>query len=98
MTGQFAAIAKMRAQLFVNSLFTVRGNVELMSRIFVVLFFAIGGLGAAAGLGAGAWYLMSHHQEFWLAALLWPVFLFWQLFPILASGLLQSASFSAQFS
>jgi ABC-2 type transport system permease protein len=86
MTGQFAAIAKMRAQLFVNSLFTVRGNVELMSRIFVVLFFAIGGLGAAAGLGAGAWYLMSHHQEFWLAALLWPVFLFWQLFPILATA------------
>jgi len=85
MTGQFAAIARMRWQLFVNSLLTLRGNVELISRIFVVLFFATGGLGAAAGLGAGAWYLISHRQEAWLAALLWPVFLFWQLFPILAT-------------
>ena len=85
MTGQFAAIARMRWQLLVNSLLTLRGNVELISRIFVVLFFAAGGLGAAAGLGAGSWYLIARHQGAWLAALLWPVFLFWQLFPILAT-------------
>ena len=86
--GQFAAIAKMRWQLFVNSLLTLRGNLELISRIFVVLFFAAGGISAAVGLGAGAWYLISHHQEAWLAAVLWPVFLFWQLFPILATACL----------
>lgn len=84
--GQFVAIAKMRWQLFVNSLLTIRGNVELIARIFIILFFAVGGLSAGVGLGAGAWYFTSHHEEFWLAALLWPVFLFWQLFPILATA------------
>lgn len=90
MTGQFAAIARMRGQLFVNSLLTLRGNVELISRIFVILFFAAGGLGAAAGLGAGGWYLVSRGEQSWLAALLWPVFLFWQLFPILATTFTQN--------
>jgi len=75
-------------------LLTIRGNVELISRIIVVLFFAVGGLGAAAGLGGGAWYFTSHHQEPWLAVLLWPVFLFWQLFPLLATAFTENLDYS----
>jgi ABC-2 type transport system permease protein len=37
-------------------------------------------------MGTGAWYLMSENKEEWLAALFWPVLLFWQFFPIMATA------------
>ena len=33
-----------------------------------------------------AWYFASHGQTEWLALLLWLVFLFWQLFPVVATA------------
>jgi hypothetical protein len=50
--GQFAAIAQVRWQLFVNSLRTLRGRFEMVSRIFIALAFTMGGLGGAVGIGA----------------------------------------------
>lgn len=84
--GQFAAIAQLRWRLFVNSLRTIRGNTELISHLVIALLFVVFGLGGALGLGAGAYYLLSQGKTEWLAALLWPVFLFWQLFPIMTSA------------
>jgi ABC-2 type transport system permease protein len=85
-SGQFAAIAQVRWQLFVNSLRTISGRMELVSRVFIGLGFAAAGLGGAFGLGSAAWFLVSHNQAEWLALLLWPVFMFWQLFPLLATA------------
>src|SRR5713226_1576845 len=79
--GQFAAIARVRWRLFVNSLRTLRGRLEMVSRIIIALAFAAGGLGGAFGLGAAAWAFVSDGSVEWLALLLWVVFLFWQLFP-----------------
>jgi ABC-2 type transport system permease protein len=84
--GQFAAIAQVRWQLFVNSLRTISGRMELAARAFIVLGFAAAGIGGAFGLGSGAWFLVAHNQAEWLAVLLWPVFVFWQLFPLLATA------------
>ena len=45
---QLAAVAKLRWRVFVNSLQTTRGRVELGSRIFIALAFMAGGLGGDA--------------------------------------------------
>ena len=84
--GQFAAIAFVRWRLFVNSLRTIRGRLELVSRGLIFLGFATLGLGGSLAMGAGAWYFASHGRADLLALLLWPVFLFWQLFPVMASA------------
>lgn len=83
--GQFAAIAHLRWQLFRNSLRSRRGKAELFSSILIGVVFAIFGLGGSIGYGAGAYYFVSQNKAEWLAVLLWPVFLFWQFFPIMAT-------------
>jgi len=83
--AQFGAIARVRWQLFVNSLRTIRGRLELVSRIFLGTWFAMLGIGGALVLGLGASHFVSEGKPEWLAVLLWPVFLFWQLFPVLAT-------------
>jgi ABC-2 type transport system permease protein len=84
--GQVAAIARVRWQLFINSLRKVRGRLEFLSRILVGVWFSTIGLGCALGLGAAAEYFVSSSKLGWLAVLLWAVFLFWQLFPVMASA------------
>jgi ABC-2 type transport system permease protein len=86
MRGQFAAIGRVRWQLFVNSLRTVRGRLELVARALMFLGFALLGLGGSVGLAVAAWYFIAHGKPELLAFLLWPVFLFWQFFPVLASA------------
>jgi ABC-2 type transport system permease protein len=84
--GQFAAIARVRWQIFVNSLRTLRGRLEMVSRGFLILGFAAAGFGGAFGLGAASWAFVREGRVEWLALLLWPVLLFWQLFPLMATA------------
>jgi ABC-2 type transport system permease protein len=84
--GQLAAIAGVRWRLFVNALRTTRGRLELVSRMVVAFAFAIGGLGGAAGMGTAAYFFISEGKPEMLALLLWPVFFFWQVFPIMATA------------
>jgi ABC-2 type transport system permease protein len=84
--GQFEAIALVRWQLFVNSLRSIAGRLELAARAVMFLGFAVLGFAGCAGLGLGAWYLTSHGKAAVLAGLFWPVFLLWQLFPIVATA------------
>src|SRR2546425_678694 len=84
--GQLAAVANLRWRLFVNSLRTSRGKLELVSHVVVSLAFALGGLGGAFGLAAGAYYFVSHDQPELLALFLWPVLFFWQIFPVAATA------------
>jgi ABC-2 type transport system permease protein len=83
---QIAVVARLRYELFRNSLHTFQGNMELFSGAMIALFYAVGGLGAGFGLGTAAWYFTWQHREDSLALLLWPIFLFWQLFPIMAAA------------
>ncbi|HWX92024.1 MAG TPA: hypothetical protein VNY29_05275 [Terriglobales bacterium] len=84
--AQLAAIARVRWLVFVHSLRTSRGALELFSRIVIGSAITVGGLGGAVGWGAGAWYFVSHGESEWLALLLWPIFAFWQFFPVMASA------------
>ena len=84
--AQLAAIARLRWRLFVNSLRSTGGKLELVSRIMVSFAFAIGGLGGAFGMGVAAYLAISSGKPELLAMLLWFVFLFWQVFPIMATA------------
>jgi ABC-2 type transport system permease protein len=82
---QLATVAELRWWIFINSMRTIRGRLEFVSRIFVALAFVAGGVGGALVLGGVAWFLILQGNAEWLGVLLWPVFLFWQLFPVMAT-------------
>src|SRR5271170_7990348 len=85
-SDQLAAIAWLRWRLFVNSLRSTRGALELVSRIMISFAFAIGGFGGAFGMGIGAYFAISAGKPGLLALPLWFVFIFWQVFPIMATA------------
>jgi ABC-2 type transport system permease protein len=84
--GQLAAIANLRWRLFINSLRTTRGKVEVLSRGLVSSAFLLGGLGGCSAMAAGAFYFLSEGKPELLALLLWPAFFFWQVFPVMATA------------
>src|SRR5207302_4986620 len=84
--NQLSAIVRLRWHLFANSLRTSRGATELASRIFIGLLVALGGLGGALGFGLAAFFIASQDRLLWIGALLWAVFVFWQVFPIMSTA------------
>lgn len=93
---QLAAIARVRWQLTVNSVRTTRGALEMVARIWVGFWFAVMGLAGAFGFGVGGWYFLGHGRGEWIAAMLWPLLLFWQVFPLATSAFAEHAD-SSQF-
>jgi ABC-2 type transport system permease protein len=85
--AQLAAIAQVRWHMFTHSLRDTKGALELVSRIVISIVITAGGLGGAVLLGVAAWYFVLHGKPEALALLFWPVFLFWQLFPVMATAL-----------
>jgi ABC-2 type transport system permease protein len=83
---QYGAVAAMRWQMLRHSLRTKRGNFELGARIFTTTFFALIGLAAGVGLGFGAFAIVSSGSLRLLPVLFWPIFLLWQLFPVMAAS------------
>lgn len=83
---QVSAIAAIRWRMFVNRLRSKSGKLELVSRLFITLAFAVGGFGGFSAATLGSWYFVSQDKAEFLAVLLWPVFFFWQLFPVMATA------------
>jgi ABC-2 type transport system permease protein len=83
---QLSTIAWLRWRLFRNGLRSTRSQLELVSHIFVSLAFAIGGFGGALGMAFAAALMISAGKPELLALLLWFVFVFWQVFPIMATA------------
>ncbi|HKV46587.1 MAG TPA: hypothetical protein VJN69_00750 [Candidatus Acidoferrales bacterium] len=83
---QLRAIALLRWQIFKNSLRTMRGRLEAVSWIFVGFWFVALGLGGAFGIAVGSWWMVSHNRSDLLAALFWPIFVFWICFPLVATA------------
>jgi ABC-2 type transport system permease protein len=92
--AQFAAIARLRWQLLFNSLRTIRGRMELVSRIAIGFAFFMFGLGGCVGFGAAAYFLVSHGHSEGLALLLWAACVFWQGFPVMASAFTENVESS----
>lgn len=83
---QLAAIVWLRCRLFLNTLRSTRGQLELISHIVISLAFAIGGLGGAFGMGVAAFFFLSSGKPEMMAVLLWVIFFFWQVFPVMSTA------------
>ena len=91
---QLRAIALVRWQLFVNSLRSLRGRLNLVSRSIAGLLVVAAGVGGGIAIGVGAWALVVENRLEWLAGLFWVIFLFWQMFPVMATALTQNVDAS----
>ncbi len=87
---QFAAVARLRWCIFVNSARTLRGRLEAVSSVLMGVLFGLLGIGGMFGLGLAAWYFVSHGKAEWLALLLWSICLYWQIFPLMATAFAES--------
>jgi ABC-2 type transport system permease protein len=85
-SSQLTAIAALRWRMFVNGLRSQRGKMELVSRIIITAAFALGGLGGFTAATGFAWYFISQNKAEYLATLFWPIFFFWQVFPVMATA------------
>ena len=83
---QLTAIAELRWRMFLNGLRSRRGKTELASRIVITAGFTLAGIVGFAIAAAFAWYFVSENNAEYLALLLWPIFFFWQLFPVMATA------------
>src|ERR1700691_1989523 len=84
--GQFTAIADLRLRMFLNSLRSKRGKMDLASRLLITLVFVVGGIGGFTVATGFAWYFVSQNNAEYMALLLWPIFFFWQLFPVMSTS------------
>jgi ABC-2 type transport system permease protein len=89
--AQYVALAAMRWQAFRHGLRTTRGAFEAAASGLNYLVYGMVGLGISAGLGAGAYSMVSKGHFVLLPMLLWAVFLMWQMMPLVM------ASFQQQF-
>src|ERR1043166_7671581 len=84
--GELLAIAQLRWRMFINGLRSRRGQTDLAARLLVTSFFAVGGFGGFAAATGFSWWLVSQDQAEFLAVPLWTIFVFWQLFPVMATA------------
>lgn len=94
---QLRAIALLRWQLVVNSLRSVRGRLNLVSRAFGgLLVLGTGIIGGTVLFLTATWATAGDYRNLqWLALPFWVIFLFWQLFPVLATAFTQNLDSSS---
>lgn len=92
---QLRAIAILRWRLSLNSLRSVRGRLNLVSRGFAGLLVIGAGIGGGIAIGAAAWGITAEHKVLWLALPFWLISVFWQIFPVMASAFTQNVDTSA---
>lgn len=85
-SAQLMAVAELRWRMFVNGLRSRRGKTELASRIIVTAAFSFGGFGVFAFATGMSWYFVFQGEAQYLPVVLWPIFFFWQLFPVMATA------------
>ncbi|MGH9865233.1 MAG: hypothetical protein ACRD4H_07450, partial [Candidatus Acidiferrales bacterium] len=83
---QIALVARLRWQLFRNSLRTLKGRLEAVSTVFIALMMTGLVFGGGILLGIATYFLVARDEWQWLAGVLWIVFLFWQLYPLTAAS------------
>jgi ABC-2 type transport system permease protein len=83
---QLKVIAELRWRMFVNGLRSRRGKTEFASRMVVSSVFALGGAGGFLVASFFSYLLVSQGKPEYLALILWPIFFFWQFFPLMATA------------
>src|SRR5215469_12984891 len=93
--AQLRAVGMLRWRLFVNSLRSIRGRLNLVSRLLAGLVVFAAAVGGAITVGAIAWGMTTARQLVWLSLPFWLIFLFWQLFPLMATAFTQNIDASS---
>ncbi|MGH9775152.1 MAG: hypothetical protein ACRD50_09430 [Candidatus Acidiferrales bacterium] len=83
---QTGLIARLRWQIFVNSLRTVKGRLEIFSKIMIGIVLGGGILSAGIGLGVASYFLVHTGREEFLPGIFWVIFFFWQGFPVMSTA------------
>ncbi len=83
---QVRLILLLRWQLFRNSLRTLRGRLNAVSRVLLWLMMAGLMFGGGVAMGVVAWQFAGRGQGAGLGGLFWVVLLFWQLYPLLSGA------------
>lgn len=78
-------VAGLRWRLFRNGMRSLTAKLSLVGTIFVGVLWGAVGLGVAIGIGVGSYFLVTEDYAKYLTAILWGIFVFWQLFPILSA-------------
>ncbi|MFZ0037982.1 MAG: hypothetical protein WAK91_11195 [Candidatus Acidiferrales bacterium] len=86
-----AIIAELRWCLLRNSLRTIRGRLEALSRVFATVTMTMLSIGGAVGLAVASYFTVESHRLFFFSLIFWGIFGFWQMYPVLGSA------FSAPF-
>ena len=84
--GQIRLVAGLRWRLLSNSLRKKNSRLDLLGLIIAGLFSSLFVVGLCFAFYAGAYTFLSGGRPVWIALLFWAIFLWWQLFPILAAG------------
>jgi ABC-2 type transport system permease protein len=84
--AQYRAVAAIRWRMTLNSLRSTRGKFELGARIFATGFLSFIWFLVSAGCGFAAYRFASDGKLDLMPFLFWPVFLIWQLIPVMISS------------
>jgi len=87
----FAIVAELRMRLLLNSLRTIRGRLEAVSRVFTGVTMTLISFGGALGWGVASYFCVDDGRLFFFRLIFWGIFIFWQMYPVLGSA------FSAPF-
>ena len=83
---QIVLIAGLRWRLLHNSVRRKQNRLDLLGLIILALFAGTFVIGLCFALFAGAYDFVSTSKTSWLSLFFWAIFLWWQLFPIVAAG------------
>lgn len=84
--AQLRLIAWLRWRLFRNALRKSSARLDLLGLIIVGVMMGTVSLGIGILLGVGAYALIRHQRAEFLPLLLWAVFIFWHLLPVMIAG------------
>jgi hypothetical protein len=92
---QIRLVAGLRWRLLHNSLRRKQNRLDLLGLMIVGLLAGAFVIGSSFGLFEGAYDFVSSGRTSWLSLLFWAIFLWWQIFPIVAAGFGISFDFRA---
>ena len=84
--AQIRLVAEVRWRILRNGLRRKTNRFDLLGLIVVGVFSGIFVFGLCFGFFAGAYAFLSQGRPGWIGLLFWGIFVFWQLFPIFATG------------
>jgi hypothetical protein len=92
---QIQLIAGLRWRMLHNNLRRKQNRLDLLGLIIVGIVAGVVIFGLCVAFFEGAYDFVSTGRTTWLSLLLWPIFLWWQLFPIIVAGFGASFDFRA---